>query len=61
MVEDTERLLRDVAAGQVRDVHADMMRLTLEIVVKTLLDADGDRRRGGRRRPSGRAARAAGR
>jgi cytochrome P450 len=26
--------------GEVRDVHEDMMRVTLEIVVKTLLDAD---------------------
>ena len=26
--------------GEVRDVHREMMRLTLEIVAKTLIDAD---------------------
>ena len=40
MVEYTERMLRDWADGQARDVQADMMRLTLEIVAKTLFDAD---------------------
>jgi cytochrome P450 len=40
MVAYTERMLAGWRPGEVRDVHADMMRLTLEIVVKTLLDAD---------------------
>lgn len=40
MVTFTERLLAGWRPGEVRDVHADMMRVTLEIVVKTLLDAD---------------------
>ena len=40
MVRYTERMLSAWRPGEVRDVHADMMRLTLEIVVKTLLDAD---------------------
>jgi cytochrome P450 len=40
MVALTERLLEGWRPGEVRDVHADMMRVTLEIVVKTLLDAD---------------------
>jgi cytochrome P450 len=40
MVEYTERMLSGWQPGEVRDVHRDMMRLTLEIVVKTLFDAD---------------------
>ena len=40
MVEYTERMLAAWADGQVRDVQADMMRLTLEIVAKTLFDAE---------------------
>jgi cytochrome P450 len=40
MVAFTERMLRDWADGQTRDVQADMMRLTLEIVAKALFDAD---------------------
>ncbi len=40
MVEYTERMLRGWADGQSRDVQADMMQLTLEIVTKTLFDAD---------------------
>ena len=40
MVEYAERSIRDWADGQRRDVQADMMRLTLEIVAKTLFDAD---------------------
>ncbi len=40
MVEYTERMLRGWTDGQARDVQADMMRLTLEIVTKTLFDAD---------------------
>jgi cytochrome P450 len=40
MVEYTERLIEPWADGQVRDLHVDMMRLTLEIVAKTLFDAE---------------------
>jgi cytochrome P450 len=40
MVDYAERMLRTWADGQRRDVQADMMRLTLEIVTKTLFDAD---------------------
>ena len=40
MVEYTERLIGSWADGQVRDVQSDMMRLTLEIVSKTLFDAE---------------------
>jgi cytochrome P450 len=40
MVSFTERMLASWKAGQVRDVHADMMRLTLEIVAKTLFDSE---------------------
>ena len=40
MVDYTERMLASWASGQVRDVQADMMNLTLEIVAKTLFDAE---------------------
>jgi cytochrome P450 len=40
MVECTERMLTSWAAGQVRDAQDDMMRLTLDIVAKTLFDAE---------------------
>ena len=40
MVEYAERMIADWKQDEVRDVHRDMMRLTLEIVVKTLFDAD---------------------
>ena len=40
MVDFTERMLDSWDDGQVRDVQADMMRLTLEIVAKTLFDAE---------------------
>ncbi|RUL87751.1 cytochrome P450 [Tautonia sociabilis] len=40
MVEAAERMLRGWADGQRRDAQADMMRLTLEIVTKTLFDAE---------------------
>ena len=40
MVEYTERMLRGWTDGQRRDVQADMMRLTLEVVARTLFDAD---------------------
>jgi cytochrome P450 len=40
MVQLTERMLSTWADGQVRDAQDDMMRLTLEIVAKTLFDAE---------------------
>ncbi|MGF1470214.1 MAG: cytochrome P450 [Rubrobacteraceae bacterium] len=40
MVAYTERMLEDWQDGGERDVHHDMMRLTLEIVAKTLVDTD---------------------
>ena len=40
MVEHTERMLETWHDGQVRDVHEDMMRLTLSIVAKTLFNAE---------------------
>jgi cytochrome P450 len=40
MVDDTHAMLAQWTPGQVRDVHEDMMRLTLRIVGKTLFDAD---------------------
>jgi cytochrome P450 len=40
MVSFTERMLAGWQSGEVRDLHADMMRLTLEIVAKALFDAD---------------------
>ena len=40
MVRYGERMLNSWADGQVRDVQDDMMRLTLEIVAKTLFDAE---------------------
>lgn len=43
MVEYTERMLASWQDGQTRDVHADMMRLTLDIVAKTLFGADVSR------------------
>jgi cytochrome P450 len=40
MVAYTERLVATWQDDETRDLHADMMRLTLEIVAKTLFDAD---------------------
>jgi cytochrome P450 len=40
MVAATERMLEGWRHGQTRNAHDDMMRLTLEIVAKTLFDAD---------------------
>jgi cytochrome P450 len=50
MVEYALRTIAGWKPGEVRDVHRDMMRLTLEIVVKTLFNADvsGDADRVGR-------------
>jgi cytochrome P450 len=43
MVEYTERLLHEWQDGEERDIHKEMMRLTLQIVGKTLFDADLER------------------
>jgi cytochrome P450 len=43
MVEYTERLLKRWQGAQECDVHQEMMRLTLQIVGKTLFDADVER------------------
>ena len=40
MVSYTQRMLEGWRYGETRDVHHEMMRLTLEIVAKTLVDAD---------------------
>lgn len=40
MVDFTERMMSTWKEGEVRDIHRDMMRLTLEIVVRTLFNAD---------------------
>ena len=40
MVEYAKRMISAWNNGEVRDIHRDMMRLTLEIVVKTLFNAD---------------------
>lgn len=40
MVQYTQRMLEGWRGGEERDVHQEMLRLTLEIVVKTLFDAD---------------------
>jgi cytochrome P450 len=42
MVQLTERLIAGWRDGETRDIHAEMMRLTLQIVAKTLFDADVD-------------------
>jgi cytochrome P450 len=43
MVEYAERLLAEWQDGEERDIHKEMMRLTLQIVGKTLFDADVER------------------
>jgi cytochrome P450 len=40
MAHYAKRMIATWVAGEVRDLHRDMMRLTLEIVVKTLFNAD---------------------
>lgn len=40
MASFSERMISNWIADEVRDIHRDMMRLTLEIVVKTLFNAD---------------------
>src|SRR6266567_824762 len=40
MVEYTQRLISAWPEGETRDIHRDMMRLTLEIVVRCLFSAD---------------------
>jgi cytochrome P450 len=42
MVRFTERLIEGWRDGETRDIHAEMMRLTLQIVAKTLFDAEVD-------------------
>jgi len=42
MVRFAERLTGDWKHGEERDIHVEMMRLTLQIVAKTLFDADVD-------------------
>jgi cytochrome P450 len=43
MVRFASRLASEWSTGDERDIHAEMMRLTLSIVAKTLFDADVDR------------------
>jgi cytochrome P450 len=43
MVRFAERIASEWRDGEERDIHAEMMRLTLAIVAKTLFDADVDR------------------
>jgi cytochrome P450 len=43
MVEYTERFLQEWKDGEERDAHQEMLRLTLQIVGKTLFDADVER------------------
>src|SRR5262245_48514123 len=43
MVQDTERMLADWRAGDLRDAHNDMMGLTLRIAAKTLFNAKVDK------------------
>ncbi|MGA2428650.1 MAG: cytochrome P450 [Candidatus Acidiferrum sp.] len=43
MVKYADRLLAEWKDGEERDLHAEMMRLTLQIVAKTLFDADVDK------------------
>lgn len=40
MVEFTERMICSWQPGETRDIHRDMMKLTLEIVARTLFNAD---------------------
>lgn len=40
MVERTEKMLDSWRDGETRDIHADMMRVTMEIVVRTLFGGD---------------------
>lgn len=42
MVDFTDRLLATWQAGETRDIHLDMTKLTLDIVTKSLFDADVD-------------------
>jgi len=40
MVEQTTRLVANWRDGETRDIHADMMHLTLDIIAKVLMDVD---------------------
>jgi cytochrome P450 len=42
MVDYTQRMLESWQDGETRDIHADMMRLTLSIVMKTIFNSDVD-------------------
>jgi cytochrome P450 len=42
MVDYTERMLKSWQDGETRDIHSDMMRLTLSIVMKTIFNSDVD-------------------
>ncbi len=42
MVDDTERTIATWHDGESRDIHAEMMRLTLQIVMKCIFDTDVD-------------------
>ncbi|HEX3120838.1 MAG TPA: cytochrome P450, partial [Candidatus Acidoferrum sp.] len=43
MVKFASRIASEWSSGEERDIHAEMMRLTLSVVAKTLFDADVDR------------------
>ncbi len=57
MVEYTERLLHEWQDGEERDIHKEMMRLTLQIVGKTLVRCRRRARCAGHRQIDGAAAR----
>ncbi|APW58877.1 cytochrome P450 [Paludisphaera borealis] len=40
IVDHAERMLQSWSPGQTRDLHVDLMRVTLEVVAKTLFDAE---------------------
>ena len=40
MVEYTQKMLENWQYGEITDIHAQMMRLTLNIVMKTLFNPD---------------------
>jgi len=61
MVEYAERAMRGWKSGEVRDIHEDMMQITLQIVGKTLFNAGADARRERSRRDDGSSAETGGR
>jgi cytochrome P450 len=46
MVEEADRMLVSWRDGQVRDIHVDLMRMTLPVVIRSLFDADPTNRAG---------------